>query len=75
MIEVSKDFLISTLQAEIFDLCMNKWKISNVECSEIFDKYNIWEYIHECYDILHLYGSSENVREIDRIVNAGGELV
>lgn len=46
-------------------------KISPKEASERFSKYNIFNYISECYDYLHLSGTEYIVKDIDSRIKRG----
>lgn len=66
--DAEKRFQITYLQSE----CLLKYsqyvKKPLDECSQLFYKYHIFEYISSCYDYLHLSGIEYIVRDIkDRI--------
>ena len=39
-------------------------KVSIEAAAKNFDEYQIWDYIYECYDYLHLSGIDENIKDI-----------
>ena len=46
-------------------------KISPTEASERFSKHNIFKYISECFDYLHLSGTEYIVKDIDSKIKRG----
>jgi len=51
--------------------CM-KYNISSVKANRIFKECDIWNYIEECYDTLHLSGDEYILNDIDQIISARG---
>ena len=37
------------IQVRLFRLACQKWGLNNIECGELFDKYDVDEYIKESY--------------------------
>ncbi len=58
------DFQIVFLQNACLARYMKLKKLDNVEASTLFDEYNIFKYIRECYDYLHLSGEEYIVKDI-----------
>ncbi len=46
-------------------------QIDHVKASELFSQYNIFAFIMECYDYLHLSGVEYVVKEIDSRIQEG----
>lgn len=58
----------------IFECCnayANKYKVSKNEVIKEFKKYNIYEYIYECFDYLHLLSINENVIDFRSRIKRG----
>ncbi len=45
---------IADMQCWVFRMAQVKWKISAKECADIFRKNDVFGFIAECYDSLHL---------------------
>ncbi len=52
-----------------------KYNISFIEANKIFKDCNIWNYIEDCYDTLHISGDEYILNDIAKIVAAKGETV
>ena len=65
------DFDIVYLQNDCLMGYMKLKKITPAEASEVFSKYNIFEYIRECYDYLHLSGTEYIVKDINSRIKRG----
>lgn len=45
---------IADMQCWVFRLAQTKWKMSSKDCAELFKKYDVFGFINDCYDSLHL---------------------
>ncbi len=45
---------ISHMQCWLFRLAQRQWNMSPKDTASLFQKYDLFEYISDCYDILHL---------------------
>lgn len=45
---------IEDMQCWVFRMAQTRWKMPAKKCAKLFKEYDIWEFIEECYDILHL---------------------
>lgn len=52
-----------------------KYNISSVQANRIFNDCNIWQYIEECYDMLHLSGDEYILNDINQIISAKGVIL
>ncbi len=59
------------LQSQCLLLCSRKLHITFKECSELFCRYNIFEYISVCYESLHLIGVDCVANEIVKRIRKG----
>ena len=63
------------IQIRLFRLAQNKWNIDEQKCSEIFNKYNIYDYIETCYEFFHVQGDEANLTDIESYLkNNGAEI-
>lgn len=66
---------IFLLQVRLFRLAQLKWNVDAKKCSEIFNKYKIYDYIETCYDFYHIQGDETNFDDIMKYLdNIGAEL-
>lgn len=66
---------IEDMQCWVFRMAQMKWKISAKYCAKLFEKYDIWGFIEECYDILHLNGYSCVLSDIEILLKNKGVMV
>lgn len=60
------------MQTRLFrDFCEST-KLSPVRANELFEKYGIWTYIEDCYDVLHLSSDENVLQDIIRILKSKG---
>ena len=55
---------IFLLQVRLFRLIQIKLNLDFKKCSEIFNKYKIYEYIETCYEFFHIQGDEANLNDI-----------
>lgn len=66
---------IADMQCWLFRMAQEKWHISSEACAEIFKKYDLLNYISECYDLLHLSSYQLALEDIEEILRSHGEKV
>ena len=66
---------IFLLQVRLYRLAQLKWNDDSRRCSEIFNKYKIYDYIETCYEFFHVQGDEANFDDIMKYLNnIGAEL-
>lgn len=66
---------IFLLQVRLYRLAQLKWHVDSRRCSEIFNKYKIYDYIETCYEFFHVQGDEANFDDIMKYLNnIGAEL-
>lgn len=63
---------ITDMICRVFRLAETTWKKTPVETSAIFKKYNILEFITECYGILHLSSDQCALDDIEVMLRNNG---
>lgn len=63
---------IADMQCWVFRMAQTKWNISAKECTEIFKKYDIYGFISECYDILHLSSYECALNDVEEMLRNRG---
>ena len=59
---------------KIHDLLCGQYKrakqLSGRQLSDLFDKYQIWNYLYDCYEAPHTTGTSYIIEDIDLYIDA-----
>lgn len=63
---------IADMQCWVFRMAQSKWNISAKECAEIFKKYDIYGFISECYDFLHLNSYACALSDVETLLKNKG---
>lgn len=54
--------------------CVEQYKsakgLTGRQVSELFSRYNVWDYIYECFEALHTTGDQYIVQDIDLFIGA-----
>ena len=66
---------IANMQCWIFHMAQSKWKLTPKECAELFKKHDIWGFISECYELLHVSSYACALDDVEDILRANGEHV
>lgn len=59
-------------EARIFRMFCEKLQVSPVDANKLFEKYGIWKYIEDTYDMLKLNGDECAVNDIWKILKVKG---
>ena len=59
-------------EARIFRMFCEKLQVSPVDANKLFEKYGIWKYIEDTYDMLKLNGDEYAVNDIWEILKVKG---
>ena len=59
-------------QTRIFRMFCIEVKVSPAEADVLFNKYEIWKYLEEAYDVLHLNGDENALNDVLDILKAKG---
>lgn len=63
---------IHDMQCWVFRMAQTKWKLSSSECAKLFKEFNIFKFIEDCYDILHLNSYACVLADVERIIEKNG---
>lgn len=63
---------IADMQCWVFRMAQSKWKISPKECAKLFKTYDIFGFISECYELLHVSSYSCALEDVEDILQANG---
>ena len=56
------------LEARVFRKFCEQVKVSPIEANKLFDRYGIWEYMEDAYDMLHLSSDECTIEDIIEIL-------
>ncbi|MBP3412100.1 MAG: DUF3791 domain-containing protein [Oscillospiraceae bacterium] len=45
-------------------------KLTGHQVSDLFSRYNVWDYVYSCFEALHTTGANYIVDDIDRFIEA-----
>ena len=60
------------IQIRLFRLAQNKWHLDEEQCSKVFNKYKIYDYIETCYEFFHVQGDDANLNDIENYLKNNG---
>ncbi|WP_026499164.1 DUF3791 domain-containing protein [Butyrivibrio sp. WCD2001] len=60
------------LQVRLFRLAQARWDKTVDECEQIFNEYQINEYIKTCYEFFHVQGDEADIIEIEEYLKTKG---
>ncbi len=63
---------IDDMQCWVFRMAQNRWKKSPEECAKIFQENNVFEFISDCYDYLHLSSYECALDEVETMLKNRG---
>ena len=70
-----KQIGIADMQCWVFRKAQKKWNFSPAECADIFKKYDLFGFISECYDLLHVSSYQRALEDVEEILHSKGVLV
>lgn len=59
-------------ETRIFRMFCEKLQVSPVDANKLFEKYGIWKYIEDTYDMLHLSSDEYALKNILEILRVNG---
>lgn len=60
------------MQTRIIRRASEEWKKSMEEISEIFTRYNVLQYIEQCFDMFHMQGDEAVLADIEEYLKNRG---
>jgi hypothetical protein len=60
------------MQVRLLRIASEEWQIPIQRVSLLFDKYNIFKFIEECYDVFHMEGDDAVFDEIKMVLKGKG---
>lgn len=59
-------------EARVFRKFCEQVKVSPIDANKLFDKYGIWKYMEDTYDMLHLSSDECTINDILEILKVNG---
>jgi len=69
---MTNEQLIHHMQCWLFRNAQTKWRKSPKETAELFDKFSLFKYIEDCYEILHVSSYQSALNDLEEILSANG---
>lgn len=66
---------IPDMQCWVFRMAQTKWRMSPDECANLFKKYDLFGFIADCYDSLHLSSYSCALADVEELLRNRGVVV
>lgn len=66
---------ISHMQCWLFRLAQSEWNKTPAEIATLFKQYDVFSFISECYDLLHLSSYHHALHDIEKMLVAKGVTV
>lgn len=63
---------IADMQCWIFRMAQSKWNMPARDCIKIFQKYEVFHFISECYDSLHLNSYACALEDVEELLRNRG---
>ena len=63
---------IADMQCWVFRKAQTKWNMPPKRCAELFQKYDIFGFIADCYDLLHVSSYQCALDEVEDILRSKG---
>ena len=60
------------LQVRLFRLAQIRWNKNAADCEEIFNKYEVNDYIKTCYEEYHVQGDEANIMDVEKYLHGKG---
>lgn len=61
-------------QGDFMIFCTEQYKaakqLTGKQVSELFTRYQVWDYIYSCFEALHTTGTNYIIEDIDSYINA-----
>jgi hypothetical protein len=66
---------IADMQCWIFRMAQTKWNMSPIECARLFKQYDVFGFIENCYDMLHLSSYQCTLDDVEEMLRNNGVIV
>lgn len=63
---------VADLQCWVFRHAQTEWRLSPAECADIFERYDLFGFLAECYGLLHVSGYRHALDEVEAVLRGNG---
>lgn len=63
---------ITDMQCRVYRMAQRTWNMTPADCTRLFQKYNIFGFISDCYDTLHLASYDCALHDVEEILQSNG---
>lgn len=63
------------MKVRLFRLAQKRWKLDFAECSNLFNRYHLYDVIDELYEEFHVQGDDTNLDELQEIIEKQGGII
>lgn len=63
---------IADMQCWVFRMAQKKWDLAPSDCVKLFRQYNVFGFIADCYDILHLSSYECALTDVENLLKNRG---
>lgn len=67
-----KQIDVADMQCWIFRMAQKKWKLAPTECIKLFERYGLFDFISDCYDVLHLSSYECALKDLEELLENQG---
>ena len=60
------------IQVRLFRQAQSKWNLDAQKCSDLFNKYKVYDYIKTCCGFFHVQGDDANLEDIGKYLKHEG---
>ncbi len=71
MTQIQKEDLYQ-IQIRLFRLAQIRWNLTTCDCRNLFKKYSVYDYIETCYEVYHIQGDEENLKDMEKYLKNQG---
>jgi hypothetical protein len=63
---------VADMQCWVFRMAQTQWKIPPAQCAKIFQENNVFGYLEDCYDVLHLSSYQCALDDVETLLRKRG---
>ena len=67
-----KEQEINLMKCWLFRNATIRWKLSPVQTADLFEKYALYQFVTDCYDLLHVSSYDCALDELESVLAANG---
>ena len=72
---MSKEQEINLMKCWLFRNATIRWKLSPAQTANLFKKYGFYQFVTDCYELLHVSGYDCALDELENVLAVNGEKI